>query len=146
MNPACCFTGFHQLTYQQEHALAKPLEAELLYLIHQNISAFLSGGEPGFDRMAAEAILALKQKGQPLRLTLVLPESAGANEKKQGEDALLSGADAIVRLTGSPESPSQYLARNATVCLCAYSPSEGVPPTVRFAEKRGLQIINIAEP
>lgn len=69
----CCFTG-HRLIPAGEYAgLQWEVEQAVEWLIQKGIFHFITGGALGFDTLAAEVILKLREKHPHIRLHLLLP-------------------------------------------------------------------------
>lgn len=69
----CCFTGHRKIPSEQYNRIAERLKAEIIGLIRQGVIYFGVGGALGFDTMAAQAVLALKESYPQIKLILVLP-------------------------------------------------------------------------
>ena len=67
-----CFTGHRELKEDPELLFYKVLE-KTEQLIRQGYVYFAAGGARGFDAIAAQAVLKLKEKYPHIRLILVLP-------------------------------------------------------------------------
>ena len=68
-----CFTG-HRVIPQTEHAaLKRRLRQEILRQIEAGATHFRAGGALGFDTMAAQTVLELREQYPFIRLELVLP-------------------------------------------------------------------------
>lgn len=67
-----CFSGHRRLP--QDCSLLKAnLEKAIVELIEQGVVFFGNGGAVGFDLLAAETVLGLKEKYPHIRLVMVLP-------------------------------------------------------------------------
>ena len=69
----CCFTGHRQIPAGELPELQRKLRAAILNLVGQGVRYFGAGGALGFDTLAAEAVLDLRETHPQLRLCLVLP-------------------------------------------------------------------------
>lgn len=69
----CCFTGHRDIPPEILPALAAKVEAEVLELIADGIRYFYAGGALGFDTLAAETVLRLRDQFPQIRLILALP-------------------------------------------------------------------------
>ena len=61
-NESCCFTGHRMIPASEKPLLYKRLTETAEELIAQGITKFFSGGAIGFDMLAADCILELKEK------------------------------------------------------------------------------------
>ena len=68
-----CFTGHRELPTDDLPEISKRLEDTLLTLIEQGYCYFGAGGALGFDTLAAQAVLRLRERYPQIRLILVLP-------------------------------------------------------------------------
>ena len=154
---SCCFTGHRLIAAAECPALRERLRAEILRLAGQGIDTFLAGGALGFDTMAAQEVLSLRETALPeLHLVLVLPclgqESHWDSDSIELYHELIRQADEVI-YTGDVYTPgcmhtrNRYLVNHSSRCLCYLKNTEqgGTAYTVRYAEKQGLQMINLAE-
>lgn len=148
------FTG-HRDAYSRE--IHKVLRAAIEEQIEQGADRFCTGGAVGFDTLAAETVLELQGEYPWISLHLVLPCPPEVQSARFPERARELYFD-IFRAADSSEiiSPqytdecmklrNQRLIELADVCLCCYDGSRfstGTGQTVRMAEKKGIEIINI---
>ncbi len=70
---ACCFTGHRIIAKQFRETLPIRLELQIRRLIEEGIVDFISGGALGFDTLAAETVLRLREEFPQIRLILALP-------------------------------------------------------------------------
>ena len=68
-----CFTGHRELPADDLPEISKHLEDTLVKLIEQGYRYFGAGGALGFDTLAAQAVLRLRERYPQIRLILVLP-------------------------------------------------------------------------
>lgn len=151
----CCFTGHRSIPESEQEAVAVRLRCEILKLADSGYIYFGAGGALGFDTLAADAVLSIKEKRPELKLILVLPCPNQAKywrrEDADKYESIVASSDKSVFV--SPEySPGCMQARNrrlvdfSSVCICYMTrPSGGTAYTVRYALRRGLKIINVAE-
>lgn len=67
-----CFSGHRKLP-EDNAELKNSLESAIIKLIEQGVIYFGAGGALGFDMLAEETVLQLKQRYPQIRLILVLP-------------------------------------------------------------------------
>lgn len=68
-----CFTGHRELPADNLPEISKHLEDTLVTLIEQGYRYFGAGGALGFDTLAAQSVLRLRERYPQIRLILVLP-------------------------------------------------------------------------
>ena len=116
---------------------------------------FCAGGARGFDTLASEAVLSLKERYPEIKLVLVLPfkdhykEETWTNEEIGRFINLKNNADNILYVKNNYEK-GYYYERNrkmvdfSSVCVCYKSrKTGGTAYTVEYAEGKGLRIINL---
>lgn len=155
---ACCFTGHRpRLLPPPDSACGTALKDTVSRTVRaaaaQGVTTFLAGGAVGFDTLAAEAVLALKDEGAPVRLVLALPAEDQPNKwtdsDRQRYTAILSRADEThyAALSSNPQAMrkrNRYLAEHADCCV-AYlaTTSGGTFYTVGKAMERGVPVLNL---
>ena len=152
----CCITGHRNTRKDEEGMIRAKIREQILLLLQQGISTFMVGGAVGFDMLAGEVLLDLREKeGKELRLVSVLPYLAWREkwieEDKDREDRILEKSDEIL-VSANEYSRHSYLDRDrrmvdsSAVCIayCARK-TGGTAYTVRYALKNGLQVINLAD-
>ena len=151
----CCFTGHRNIRKDEEDIIRAKIREQVLILMQHGISAFMVGGAVGFDMLAAEVLLDLReQEGKELRLVSVLPYPewrAGWSEKdKDREDRILERSDEITFMD-SEIIRRTYLDRDrkmvdhSSVCIAYCNRRNGgTAYTVRYALKNNLPVINLA--
>ncbi|MFI3286160.1 MAG: SLOG family protein [Rikenellaceae bacterium] len=114
---------------------------------------FLSGGAVGFDMIAADEVLCLKERCSDVKLVLVIPfegqESKFSEVEKARYLSLMERADHIVKISNVYNIGAYHMRNDFLVCnsslLIAYNANRegGAASTVRRATKVGLHVINI---
>ena len=160
MNNSACFTGHRGIDVEMT-ALSSLLSSILDHLIpEQSVTDFYAGGAIGFDTIAADTVLRMREKYQQVKLHLVLPCS-NANQTKGWTAEQVADFNRILGLADSVEyiSDSYYngcmkdrnarLVELATACCISYwNPNNfrsGTGQTVRMAQKKGIRVINLFE-
>ncbi len=71
----CCFTGHRQIPAGELESLRERLEEIIKELYQRNILYYRAGGAVGFDAIAAETVLHLREQEEyaKMKLILVLP-------------------------------------------------------------------------
>lgn len=150
----CCFTGHRQLPPSADGELEARLERTLRRLIRDGFTYFGAGGARGFDTLAAQTVLRLKDEFDHIRLILVLPcenqaDGWSAAEKATYED-IKRRADKTVYVSRAytddcMKRRNRHLVDHSAVCVCYLTEyGGGTGYTVQYAEKQGVDVINIA--
>lgn len=154
INQTACFSG-HRVIRKQDAELTETLYKILENLIRRGYLYFGAGGAKGFDALAAETVLCLKQKYPQIHLILILPfynqyehENNWTENEINQYQKLKRAASKIVHIQ-EKYSPGCYYRRNrylvdfSSVCICyQYRDSGGTAYTTKYAQQRGLKIIN----
>lgn len=150
-----CFTGHRELPAEYLPEISKSLEDAVVALIEQGYCCFGAGGALGFDTLAAQTVLRLRERYPQIRLILVLPclnQTRGwpqadidtYEEIKRCADKVTYTSEHYFR--GCMQKRNRHLVDNSSVCICYLTkPTGGTAYTVDYARRRGLQVINIAE-
>lgn len=152
----CCFTGHRQ--FMVTEGIEKRLEDVLFCLIEDGVTEFYAGGALGWDTYCAQKILHMKASGYPqLRLHLVLPcpekdQTRGWTDMQKAIFRIIRQAADSVEYVSDGYSADCMKKRNqrlvslADSCICYYNPNRsrsGTGQTVRMAERKGMDVINI---
>ena len=151
----CCFTGHRFLPENEKEKISLALESTVLSLIHSGYRYFGAGGALGFDTLAAQTVLRLRQSYPDIRLILVLPCVSQADKWPPADVAvyqeIMGQANKIVYTSheytaGCMFKRNRHLVDHSSVCICYLEKSTGgTAYTVDYARKCGLKIINLAE-
>lgn len=151
----CCFTGHRFLPENEKGKISLDLENTVLSLIHSGYRYFGAGGALGFDTLAAQTVLRLRQSYPDIRLILVLPCVSQADKWSPADAAIyqeiMGQANKIVYTSheytaGCMFKRNRHLVDHSSVCICYLEKSTGgTAYTVDYARKCGLKIINLAE-
>lgn len=149
----CCFTGHRTIPLSEVQIIEKSIELLIVELVGQNINCFICGGALGFDMLAAEAVLKLKNKYQHIQLFLALPcknQSKGwSSKEKEAYEYIIESADNVhytseLYYRGCMHARNRYMVDNSAVCICyKRKQTGGTAYTVEYAAKKGLKIIEI---
>ncbi len=154
-NFTCCFTGHRELSPRHIKLLPSLLDKILRTLISQGYHSFVSGGALGFDTIAAEAVLRLKEEFPHIRLIIVAPH-AGQSENWSLSDQvtyerLREAADDYICLSAG-YSPSCMKKRNrfivemSDICIAyCFRERSGSAQTVNLAIENGLKLIDVID-
>ncbi|MEY8313525.1 SLOG family protein, partial [Oscillospiraceae bacterium 42-9] len=118
------------------------------------IIRYCAGGALGFDTLAAETVLRLRETYSELRLILVLPckdQTRGWKAKDVDKyEKIRQRADETVYTseiyaTGCMHKRNRHLVDCSSVCVCYQTQFRGgTAYTVNYARTHGLAIINMA--
>lgn len=113
-----------------------------------------AGGALGFDTLAAQTVLRLREGYPGMKLILVLPCLTQTRGWKPGDVAeyerIKAQADKVVYTAqqytpGCMHKRNRHLADHSGVCVCYLTKGNGgTAYTVQYAKEHGLEIINIA--
>lgn len=151
----CCFTGHRELPVQRRKELAAKLEDTIISLIDRGIRFYGAGGARGYDTLAAQTVLRLKERYPHIKLILILPCLTqtrwwSAADVKEYE-RIKALADKVVYTSQEytkdcMHKRNRHLVNHSSVCVCYLAnESGGTAYTVDYAEKQGLEIINLAQ-
>lgn len=151
----CCFTGHRKLPPSKRNQIALQLEKTVIRLIDRGIIFYGAGGALGFDTLAAQTVLSLREDYPQIKLILVLPcltQTRGWSEaditvyeniKRQADKVVYTSQ---TYFQGCMHKRNRHLVDNSSVCLCYLTESKsGTYRTVQYAQKCGCQIINLAK-
>lgn len=154
-NNSCCFVGDTSLPLEKIEKIVVGLDREIERLIADGVTDFISGGNLGFEQIAASLIAAKKEMGKNIRLIFVLSHKTQADlwgEKQRAlYQNLLNEADEIIYVSEQCDSfciklRSKYMVDHSTYCICALQRKGDIAnQTVEYARERGLQIVNVAQ-
>ena len=152
----CFFTGHRHIAAEEVGNIKRRLNEEILNAVNKGYTHFISGGAVGFDAMAAERVLALREDYDNIRLILYLPciehsKNWTDNDKIRFE-RILSVSDEVYYVSNEPYKDGCMKKRNSAMVeasdLCiAYlkNRQSGTAQTVKLAQKKGVEVINIAK-
>ena len=154
-NHTVCFTGHRRILQEHFGTLAQRLKTILVQLINEGYVYFGAGGALGFDTLAAQTVLELKNEYPEIKLILVLPclsQTRGWSTRDiEIYEAIKSKADKVVYTSqeytrGCMHKRNRYLVDNSSVCICYLTKQTGgTAYTVDYARKNLLTVINLGE-
>ncbi len=132
------------------------LEEAIKELYQKGIIYYGVGGAVGFDALAAETVLHLREQEEyaKMKLILVLPcrnQTRGWNaaDVEKYED-IKRGADEVIYVSqeytrGCMHKRNRHLVDNSSICVCYQTQARGgTAYTVHYAEEHKLDVINVA--
>lgn len=123
----CCFTGHRELPPAFRQELAMKLEETIIGLIEQGVQFYGAGGARGFDALAAQTVLNLKNRYPHIKLILVLPCLTQTRGWPAGDVAeyerIKAQADKVVYTAqeytrGCMFKRNRHLVDHSGVCVC----------------------------
>ncbi len=149
-----CFSGHRVLAPQLLPALNALLDQTLEELWQQGYRRFICGCALGFDLLAGEAILRLKEKHAGTKLLLAIPCASQTAKwppyECQRYAQLLCLADETTVLSrtyydGCMQVRNCYMVNHSSACVCYLRQLRGGTLfTVNYALDQGLRVINLA--
>lgn len=156
-NTSVCFTGHRKILGVHTHVLPIRLDRAIQNLIRLDYCNFIAGGAVGFDMIAAEAVLAARERDPRITLFLALPcRDQTARWKNPSDIAryqrLVEKANAVHYIQDSYSSTcmhkrNRWMIDNSAVCV-AYlnaSASGGTAYTVNYARGKDVPVVNLAD-
>lgn len=150
----CCFTGHRKIPPEQYEEIRKRLKSEITAMIQQGVIYFGAGGALGFDTMAAQTVLALREQYPQIKLILVLPcktQTRGWNEEEKATyENIKKACDKYIYISdaytyGCMHERNRHLVDSSSYCICYLTKySGGTAYTVEYAKKKGLTVMNLA--
>jgi len=156
MNRICCFTGHRIIPNAEREEIKERLKSTLVSLIEKKgVTLFIAGGALGFDTMAALEVLSLRERYPEIKLRLAIPcenQTKGWKEKDiLLYEEIMSQADDVVYTSrtytsGCMHIRNRYMVDSSDFCVAYMTKaSGGTAYTVKYAEKKGVEVINVAE-
>ena len=149
----CCFTGHRIIKITPK--LVQRLRDDIVDVIRKGVTDFYDGGAIGFDMLAAETVIDLKAEYPDIKLHMLLPcppeEQVKGWNKSQiaGYEKILQTADSLTVVSehymkDCMKQRNERLVELADCCICyCTNPRSGTGQTVRMAENKGIEIINL---
>lgn len=147
----CCFTGHRSLgaSFKKEE-----LKSAIEGLIDRGVKIFIAGGALGFDTEAALEVLRQRKKGKDVALHIYAPCSNQSERfsfmEKWMYKKILKHADYVdmpdrTYFNGCMKIRNYKMVDNSSYVIAYYSGEfkSGTGQTVRYAQKCGLEIINL---
>ena len=149
----CCFSGHRRIPNEDLLIIKQKLMGAITSAIKDGYIFFGAGGALGFDTLAAQTVLELKKQYAHIRLILVLPCLSQARYWREQDiseyELIKRSADKVVYTSQEysydcMHKRNRHLVENSSLCICYLKEqSGGTAYTVKYAESRGLNIINV---
>lgn len=153
----CFFTGHRLLPKNKVNIISELLQNKIRYLIeNKGVTSFIAGGALGFDTLAAETVIKMKDEYPDIKLSLYLPcyyQSAKWNNNDRYKwRMIMTKVDDYKYITEGPyedgcmQKRNYKMADDALYCLsyCVMQKS-GTGMTLYYAKERGNIIENLAD-
>ena len=148
------FTGHRWYDSSRKHSVRKRIEECVREAYRNGITNFISGMAIGFDLLAAELVLSLKQECPAITLTAALPfgeQASRFNERNKSRYyKCLSQADDIVILSNDYTAKcylerDRFMVEHSSLLIACYDGRNkgGTFWTVNYAARIGKNVINI---
>ncbi len=148
-----CFTGHRLIPEKDRPALSASLDEALREAYGQGFRGFFSGAALGFDLLAAQAVLRLRDRFPDARLILALPCPSQADRWAQTDrqlyNRMLSRADQVILVSpayfeGCMQKRNRFMVDRSSLCVCYMKHCRGGTwYTVSYAYDQGLEIRNL---
>lgn len=154
MCKSVAFTGHRNIPRDKEQGVRQQVKDAVLHLHNQGCRTFLCGMAVGFDMLAAEVVLSLKETLPDIRLVAVVPykgqsERWSSYEQRRYE-RLLTMADKVRVLSeryydGCLLRRNDYMISHANHIIAYFDgkPKGGTFYTVRKTTAKGLTVTNL---
>ncbi|MBR5809055.1 MAG: DUF1273 family protein [Clostridia bacterium] len=153
-----CFFSGHRILEKKEAQLMKSLlREEILNKINDGVTRFIAGGAIGFDTLAAEQVIDIKQDYPQVQLVLYLPcknhFARWGQKDVERFDEITKHADEIKYVYQGKYIPGCMQMRNNAMvkdsdCGIVYLANRmgsGSAQTASYAKEKGIPFVNIAD-
>ena len=151
----CCFTRYRNIAPYTPDTVFEHTKAIVTLLVSKGFKYFGAGDALGFDTIAAQAVLSVKETHPEVKLILVLPcENQTKYWKQQDIDVyneIKLRADKVKVLAPhyynkKKKKRNRHIVDCSSACICFLTKHEGgTAYTVDYAKQNGLEIINVAD-
>ncbi len=151
----CCFTGHRDLPPGSEKSISAELDRALRAAYSHGYTDFWAGGALGFDTLAEEAVLRLRDEFPSVRLLLALPCPQQADgwtrAARRHYDDIRLAADEVYYASDTWNKfcmsvRNRHMVDRSDFVICYFSGEEGgTANTVKYALSLGRRVINIAD-
>lgn len=149
----CFFTGHRYMGADETERIKARVKEEIISAINNGYTHFITGGAIGFDTLAAEQVLLIRETYKDIRLVLYLPCFDQGKNWSEGWrmrfDRILDGADEVYYVSRGQYSKGCMKKRNmamveaSDMCIAFFkNRSGGTAQTIKMAEEKGIRIIN----
>lgn len=154
----CCFTGHRSLPEDEVPALRQRVCDRVAMMYRFGFDTYIAGGALGFDTLAAQEVLRMRDSPDfpKLKLVLALPflgqEARWRPEEQAVYEQIKAMADEVI-YTGDVYEKGlllhrdRYMVDHSSHCIAYLKPGRtrgGTVYTVGYARKRGVMVTNLA--
>ena len=151
---SCCFTGHREIEPSDRESLGARVSDAIRRLYALGVRNFIAGGARGFDTLASECVLALREKELPdIRLLLAIPCPDQTKNWPIGEalryERILAASDRAVLLSKTytrycMHARNRFMVERSAYCIAYLNRrTGGTAYTVAYAEERGKTILHL---
>ena len=152
----CCFTGHRpeKLNCPEEQVKAL-LDAAVRQAVEDGFTTFITGMARGVDIWAGQAVLKLRAQNPAIKLVAASPykgfEDRWSDAWKEQYSFLLQWADAVRYICpgyskGAFQKRNEWMVDRSSRVIAFYNgESGGTRNTIRYAESKGVQVINLLQ-
>ena len=154
-----CFSGHRNIPDCDFSKIQRRTEEMIRTLIYRGYRYAAVGGALGYDLLALRTLLQLKEEHRQLRIIGVCPfpgyNSRWTLTQKAEYESLIRRLDKLVYTVSADKASGEaFWARNrkmvdgSSVLICYYNKNHsrsGPGQCVRYAQRQGLEIFNVAE-
>lgn len=147
---ACCFTGHRIISRDNRKFVIEKTFEICEELIENGYTDFIAGGALGFDTIAAQCILELREKYNKIKLILALPCKNQCRGWKKSDiekyEEIVKKADEIIYISEEyypdcMKKRNRYMVDKSTACVAYLTRmSGGTAYTVTYAVEQGKKI------
>ncbi len=152
MDKICCFTG-HRKIYDDEDELYFKVKDQIIRLVKEGYTEFRCGGALGFDTLAADAVISVRQDYPHIKFVMYIPcldqSKNFPPEQKEHYYAHTQAANRIMCLSktyynGCMLDRNKAMVDGSETCIAYLRQNRGGTAfTVRYAESKNCEIIHI---
>ncbi len=152
----CCFTGHRpeKLNCPEEQVKAL-LDAAVRQAVEDGFTTFITGMARGVDIWAGQAVLKLRAQNPAIKLVAASPykgfEDRWSDAWKEQYSFLIQWADAVRYICpgyskGAFQQRNEWMVDRSSRVIAFYNgESGGTRNTIRYAESKGVQVINLLQ-
>ncbi|MBQ7671231.1 MAG: DUF1273 family protein [Clostridia bacterium] len=150
-----CFTGHRIIPAGEKDAVTAKLDVIIERCVEKGYGRFVAGGALGFDKLAADRVIAFRKAGRPVTLCLVLPCRDQTKLWKSLPDIneyrkMKEEADEIIYVQEFYDSKcmmkrNRMMVDMSSLCIAYFDGrSGGTSNTVKYANEVGVSVVNLS--
>lgn len=148
----CCFTGRRYIDASHLELLRQNTYDIIKNLVRDDVTDFICGGAMGFDTLASQLVLAVRNDIPKVRLILALPCKNQTQRWRKADineyDRILRLADEVIYVSdeyyeGCMQKRNRFMVDNSSHCIFYMpTPRGGTAYTVKYAIEKERSIQN----